>query len=96
MSLPGVTLATERFSRVPREPTTQVADFWAGIAYVSCEKVAVSLLRDGISSKMSGAVSAVRLDAFDYIARPVLDYLSRQLGLPAPGLTTLCVPIDAR
>jgi hypothetical protein len=29
------------------------------------------------------------LDAFDYVPRPVLEYLSRQLGMPAPGLTTL-------
>jgi len=29
------------------------------------------------------------LDAFDYVRRPVLEYLSRQLGMPAPELTTL-------
>ena len=29
------------------------------------------------------------LDAFDYVPRPVLEYLSRQLGMPAPELTTL-------
>ena len=29
------------------------------------------------------------MDAFDYVPRPVLEHLSRQLGMPAPELTTL-------
>ena len=34
-------------------------------------------------------MTGTTLDALDYVPRPVLDYLSRQLGISAPELTTL-------
>ena len=34
-------------------------------------------------------MTGTTLDVFDYIPRTVLDHVSRQLGLPAPKLTTL-------
>jgi len=34
-------------------------------------------------------MTGTTLDAFDYVPRPVLDYLSRQLGISVPELTTL-------